>query len=142
MPNEQTMIKFKVKGNKTIVLSDRENEVVLALARFGAKETWFNGWEKDEGTGADGEVSTHSDATQANPTFSREDLGAVPCDAKVQQKSETANNPENQKPVTLILLNGELNFFNCCFISFQLGNKSLIRQECHKYTSFWYRYSF
>ena len=28
-------------------------------------------------TGADGEVSTHSDATQANPTFSREGLGAV-----------------------------------------------------------------
>lgn len=30
-----------------------------------------------------GEVSTHSDATQANPTFSREDLGAVLSNAKI-----------------------------------------------------------
>lgn len=59
--------------------------------RFGNKETWlFNGWRKDEKTGADGEVSTHSDATQANPTFSREDLGAVLSDANIQTFIETA----------------------------------------------------
>ena len=80
-----------VEGNKTVVLTDGEYETVLALTRFGDKETWlFNGWEKDEGTGADGEVSTHSDATQVNPTFSREDLGAVLSDAKLMKSSETA----------------------------------------------------
>lgn len=36
-----------------------------------------------------GEVSTHSDATQANPTFSREDLGAVLSDAKIGRILET-----------------------------------------------------
>ena len=46
--------------------------------------------ENDEKTGADGEVSTHSDATQANPTFSREDLGAVLSDAKIRKDAETA----------------------------------------------------
>ena len=50
----------------------------------------FNGWKKDEKTGADGEVSTHSDATQANPTFSREDLGAVLSDAKLRKDSESS----------------------------------------------------
>ena len=81
------------KGNKTVVLSDGEYEAVLALTRFGNKETWlFNGWRKDEKTGADGKVSTHSDATQANPTFSREDLGAVLSEAKIQQHLESANN--------------------------------------------------
>ena len=78
-----------VPGNKTVVLTDGEYEAVLALTRFGEKETWlFNGWKKDEKTGADGEVSTHSDATQANPTFSREDLGAVLSDAKVRNNME------------------------------------------------------
>lgn len=80
-----------VNGNRTVVLSDGEYEVVLALTRFGNKETWlFNGWKKDEKTGADGEVSTHSDATQANPTFSREDLGAVLSDAKLRKEIEKA----------------------------------------------------
>ena len=74
-----------VPGNKTVILSDGEYEVVLGLTRFGNKETWlFNGWKKEEKTGADGEVSTQSDATQANPTFSRADLGAVLSDAKLQ----------------------------------------------------------
>ena len=80
-----------VSSNKTVVLTDGEYEAVLALTRFGNKETWlFNGWRKDEKTDADGEVSTHSDATQANPTFSREDLGAVLSDAKIQSFIENA----------------------------------------------------
>ena len=80
-----------VRGNKTVVLSDGKYEVVLGLTRYGNKETWlFNGWRKEEKTGADGEVSTHSDATQANPTFSREDLGAVLSDAKIQQIVDTS----------------------------------------------------
>lgn len=80
-----------VKGNKTVVLTDGEYEVLLGLTRFGEKETWlFNGWKKDEKTGADGEVSTHSDATQANPTFSREDLGAVLSDANIEKILETS----------------------------------------------------
>ena len=83
-----------VEGNKTIVLSDGEYEVLLGLTRFGDKETWlFNGWKKEEKTGADGEVSTRSDATQANPTFSRDDLGAVLSDAKVQQILDISRSP-------------------------------------------------
>ena len=90
-----------VAGNKTVVLSDGQYEAVLALTRFGDKETWlFNGWKKDEGTGADGEVSTHSDATQANPTFSREDLGAVLSDAKIQKISEIAKKSAEKMQVT------------------------------------------
>lgn len=49
-----------------------------------------------EKTGADGEVSTHSDATQANPTFSREDLGAVFSDAKLRKENETSKNLEEK----------------------------------------------
>ncbi|MDY3855598.1 MAG: hypothetical protein SO008_00780 [Bacteroidaceae bacterium] len=79
------------EGNKTLILTDGEYEVVLGLTRFGNKETWlFNGWKKDERTGADGEVSTPSDATQANPTFSRTDLGAILSDAKIQKVLEDA----------------------------------------------------
>ena len=86
-----------VPGNKTVILTDGEYEAVLALTRFGEKETWlFNGWRKDEKTGADGEVSTHSDATQANPTFSREDLGAVLSDANLRKNLESiVKNNEN-----------------------------------------------
>ena len=81
-------------------MTDGEYEAVLALTRFGNKEAWlFNGWKKDEKTGADGEVSTHSDATQANPTFSREDLGAVLSDANIRKDAETAirNDEKNRK---------------------------------------------
>ena len=75
-----------VEGNKTIVLTDGEYEVLLALTRFGEKETWlFNGWKKIENTDGNSEVSTQSDPTQANPTFSREDLGAVLSSAKLQK---------------------------------------------------------
>ena len=88
-----------VKGNKTIILTDGEYEAVLALTRFGNKETWlFNGWKKNEKTDATGEVSTHSDATQANPTFSREDLGAVLSEAKIRKDAETAIKNDEKEP--------------------------------------------
>ena len=71
--------------------------MLLALTRFGNKETWlFSGWRKNEKTGADGEVSTHSEATQANPTFSREDLGAVLSDANIQSLIESAIEKEEK----------------------------------------------
>lgn len=46
-------------------------------------------WKRNEKTDGISEVSTHSDPTQTNPTFSREDLGAVISDAKVQKLFET-----------------------------------------------------
>ena len=82
-----------VPGNKTVVLTDGEYETVLALTRFGNKETWlFNGWKKKENTGDNGEVSTASVSTQNSPTFSRADLGAVISAAKLLNNSETAKN--------------------------------------------------
>ena len=88
-----------VKGNKTVVLTDGEYETILALTRFGNKETWlFNGWKKKENAGDNGEVSTTSASTQTNPTFSREDLGAAISNAKVQQKYEPTS--ENRKNIS------------------------------------------
>ena len=75
-----------VPGNKTVVLTDGEYETVLALTRFGEKETWlFNGW-KIRIAGDNSEVSTQSVSTQTNPTFSREDLGAAISDYKNRNK--------------------------------------------------------
>lgn len=72
------------KGNKTIVIEKDGYEALLALTRYGDKETWlFNGWDKIETTDDNGKVSANTVSTQANPTFSREDLGAVVSDAKV-----------------------------------------------------------
>ena len=66
-----------VTGNKTVVLTDGEYEAVLALTRKGQRQSWLlTGWDKlssDE----NGKVSTNTVSTQANPTFSRDDLGAV-----------------------------------------------------------------
>ena len=96
-------------------MTDGEYEVVLALTRFGDKETWlFNGWKKDEKTGADGEVSTHSDATQANPTFSREDLGAVLSDAKIRKDAETAIRDDEKIRMQKVPEKGKAEKEKCC----------------------------
>lgn len=73
-----------VQGNKTVVIEKDGYEALLALTRYGNKTTWlFNGWDKIETTGENGKVSANTVSTQANPTFSREDLGAAVSDAKV-----------------------------------------------------------
>ena len=86
-----------VEGNRTVVIEKDGYEALLALTRFGENETWlFNGWEKIETTGENGKVSTNTVSTQANPTFSREDLGAVVSDAKLREFFESAKqNPDN-----------------------------------------------
>ncbi|GHU19356.1 hypothetical protein FACS1894163_12130 [Spirochaetia bacterium] len=61
---------------KTVTLSDNGYEAVLSLDLHGTNQTWLlTGW-KENAPDADGEVSTQSDATQTEPTFSRSDLGA------------------------------------------------------------------
>lgn len=86
-----------VAGNRTVIIEKDGYEALLALTRFGNKETWlFNGWDKIETTGEDGKVSTNTVSTQANPTFSREDLGAVVDDANLREFFESAKkSPEN-----------------------------------------------
>lgn len=80
-----------VEGNKTVIIEKDGYEALLALTRYGNKETWlFNGWDKIETTGENGKVSANTVSTQANPTFSREDLGAVVDDAKIREFFESA----------------------------------------------------
>lgn len=80
-----------VEGNKTVVIEKDGYEALLALTRFGKNETWlFNGWDKIETTDENGKVSASTVSTQANPTFSREDLGAVVSDAKLREFFESA----------------------------------------------------
>jgi len=89
-----------VAGNKTVVLGKDGYEVVLALTKDGNTETWMlTGWNTDkikEKAGAGGEVSTQSAATQTNPTFSREDLGAAISDANVRKYLDTASVSEKE----------------------------------------------
>ena len=86
-----------VEGNKTLILEKDGYEAVLALTRFGNRESWLlTGWEKNEKTtGGNGEVSTTSVPTQISPTFSRADLGAVVSDAKIRI------NPVNPRLMTV-----------------------------------------
>lgn len=117
-----------VKGNKTVVLTDGEYEVLLGLTRFGEKETWlFNGWKKEEKTGANGEVSTHSDATQANPTFSREDLGAVLSDANIEKILETSKDFDGK--VSMDFMVGQPGSGAPVFVSNALKAVEGIKQE-------------
>ncbi|MBE6391792.1 MAG: hypothetical protein E7042_06300 [Lentisphaerae bacterium] len=51
-------------------------EAVLALIEYGKQKSWLlSGW-KTNMPDANGEVGTHSAATQLEPTFSRQELGA------------------------------------------------------------------
>ncbi len=86
-----------VEGNKTVIIEKDGYEALLALTRYGNKETWlFTGWDKIDTTGENGKVSANTVSTQANPTFSREDLGAVVDDAKIREFFESAKElPEN-----------------------------------------------
>ena len=48
-----------VPGNKTVVLEKDGYQAVLALTRFGEKNTWLlSGWKKEETADESGEVST------------------------------------------------------------------------------------
>jgi antitoxin component YwqK of YwqJK toxin-antitoxin module len=86
------------KGNKTVLLSNGEFECVLALTRFGNKETWLlTGWDKIDKTGGNSEVSAQSVPMQGSPTFSRTDLGAALSDvAKLERNPETASDAEGK----------------------------------------------
>ena len=65
-----------VKGNKTVVLEKDGFEAVLALTEYGQQKSWLlSGWKVDK-PDANGEVGTQSAATQPEPTFSRQELGA------------------------------------------------------------------
>ena len=67
---------------------DGKYEALLALTMNGGSETWlFNGWKIKENAGDASEVSTQSDSTQINPTFSREDLGAAVSEYKSRNKN-------------------------------------------------------
>lgn len=66
----------------------------MALTRNGQRQSWLlTGWDKlpsDE----NGKVSTNTVSTQANPTFSRDDLGAViESSAKIIEKLKTDKKP-------------------------------------------------
>ena len=71
-------------AKKTLTLRKGKIEAVLSLDENGKQKTWLlTGWDtssekgKKKRTGANGQVSTGSAATQIPPTFSRRDLGAV-----------------------------------------------------------------
>jgi isoleucyl-tRNA synthetase len=69
----------------TVNIQYNEYEAVLSKSRFGERETWLlTGWKINK-PDASGEVSTQSGATQLNPTFSRDKLGAGLLSAKIQQ---------------------------------------------------------
>ncbi len=65
-----------VDSKRTVHIVHGEYEAALSLDMDGRNETWLlTGWKINQ-PDAIGEVSTHSDATQTGPTFSRSDLGA------------------------------------------------------------------
>ncbi len=65
-----------VEGNKTVILEKDGFEAVLALSEYGKQKSWLlSGW-KTNTPDASGEVGTQSTATQPEPTFSRQELGA------------------------------------------------------------------
>ena len=65
-----------VEGNKTVILEKNGFEAVLALTEYGQQKSWLlSGWKVDK-PDANGEVGTQSAATQLEPTFSRQELGA------------------------------------------------------------------
>jgi hypothetical protein len=83
-----------VVGNRTVVLEKDGYQALLALTRYGEKDTWlFNGWEKIETTGENGKVSANTVSMQANPTFSRTDLGAA-----ISRATKLLKNSESDKP--------------------------------------------
>ena len=93
-----------VEGNKTVVIEKDGYEALLALTRYGNKETWlFNGWEKIETTGDNGKVSANTVSTQANPTFSRENLGVVVSNAKVGDFMESSKGNHEKEKVRQII---------------------------------------
>ena len=77
-----------VDGNKTVILEKDGFEAVLALTEYGNQKSWLlSGWEVEQ-PDANGEVSTQSAATQSEPTFSRQELGAG-------LKGNIPQNPDN-----------------------------------------------
>ena len=81
LPTQENNASFESKGTENISNNQENLGKTSSVEEISSEEAQVDTNEK---TGADGEVSTHSDATQANPTFSREDLGAVLSDAKVR----------------------------------------------------------
>ena len=72
---EGKILRF-VEGNKTVILEKDGFEAVLALSEYGKQKSWLlSGW-KTNTPDASGEVGTQSTATQPEPTFSRQELGA------------------------------------------------------------------
>ena len=61
----------------------------------------MGGGRKKEITGENGEVSTASVPTQTNPTFSREDLGAVISAAKIGGMTKVGK----KKPIARLVSN-------------------------------------
>ena len=74
--------------------SDGEHEAVLALTRNGQRQSWLlTGLDKLPSV-ENGKVSTNTVSMQANPRFSRVDLGAViESSAKIIEKLKTNKNP-------------------------------------------------
>ena len=65
-----------VEGNKTVVLEKDGFEAVLALIEYGQQKSWLlSGWKVGK-PDTNGKVGTQSAATQPEPTFSRQELGA------------------------------------------------------------------
>lgn len=77
IPGQCWSIVLPSSAQKTVTIINGDVEAVLSLDEYGAKKTWLlTGWKKNNKPGARGEVSTQSSATQAAPTFSRDDLVA------------------------------------------------------------------
>ena len=138
-----------VEGNKTVVLSNGEYEVVLALTRFGNKETWlFNAWGKiEKTTGENGEVSATAVSTQANPTFSRTDLGAVVSNAKILQKKQISKFNNNIAEARIAYHGSGIELLqtpNGTIYGWSIGDEIYLTEEgmnpetpIHEYTHLW-----
>ncbi len=84
-----------VSEKKTIHIEKDGFEAVLSLDEHGEKKSWLlTGWEIGV-PDAIGEVSTHSDATQPKPTFSRQELGAGLENIISQETSDVKPDSEN-----------------------------------------------
>jgi hypothetical protein len=81
-------------NKKTVTVALDGYEAILSLDRHGDVYTWLlTGW-KTGTPDATGEVSTHSGATHADPTFSRADMGAS-VDRILNELAEESKRDEN-----------------------------------------------
>ena len=112
---------------KTVVLEKDGFEAVWALTEYGQQKSWLlNGWKVGK-PDTNGEVGTQSAATQPEPTFSRQELGAGLLN-NIQQNLDNANGVDQNGDPLVVYHESDQYVFFCIQRGFAFYSQSGICQ--------------